>query len=242
MIIDRWISRGYTWVRNQDLLVLILMLGAALAAWAVIELADEVKEGTTRELDEKILLFFREPGNLSDPIGPPWVEEGMRDLTAIGGVTVLGLFVMSVSGYVLLRRQYHAFWLILAAIGGGLLLNLALKSWVARPRPTIVPHLSNVLTASFPSGHSMLSAVVYLTLAALLARLAVEVRFKLYIIAIAVLFSFLVGVSRVYLGVHYPTDVLAGWTLGLLWAVLCWLVARFLQKRGKVEKPGESAG
>jgi undecaprenyl-diphosphatase len=187
-----------------------------------------------------VLLFFREAGNPADPIGPPWVEDAMRDLTAMGGVTVLGLFVMAVSGYVLLRRQYHAFWLMLAAIGGGLVLNLVLKSWIARPRPALVPHLSYVNTASFPSGHSMLSAVVYLTLAALLARLLVPVRLKLYIIMIAVLFSFLVGLSRIYLGVHYPTDVLAGWTLGLLWAVVCWLVARFLQRRGKVEKANES--
>src|SRR5205085_9940078 len=104
-----------------------------------------------------------------------------------------------------------------------------------RPRPSVVPHLSHVMTSSFPSGHSLLSAVVYLTLGSLLARLVGPPRLKLYFLGVAVLLSFLVGLSRVYLGVHYPTDVLAGWAAGLTWAVLCWLLARYLQHRGAVE-------
>jgi undecaprenyl-diphosphatase len=130
-------------------------------------------------------------------------------------------------------------WLVLISTAGGLLLSGVLKWAVARDRPELVPHLSATYTSSFPSGHSMMSAVVYLTLGSLLARLASEWRVKIYCIGAALLVSGLVGVSRVYMGVHYPTDVLAGWTAGLAWASLCWLVARYLQGRGTVERAGD---
>jgi undecaprenyl-diphosphatase len=237
-----WFAKGYLWMRNQDLVVLLLMLGAVLGLWGFFELADAVMEGSTRALDDRVLMLFREAGNPADPIGPLWLEDMVRDMTALGGVTVLLVITIAVSGFVLLQRQHHAFWLMLGAIGGGVALNLLLKGAIDRPRPELVPHLSYVATASFPSGHSMLSAVVYLTLAALLARLVATTRLKLYVIGVALFFTFLVGVSRVYLGVHYPTDVLAGWTLGLLWAVICWLTARFLQRQGKVERPEKASG
>jgi undecaprenyl-diphosphatase len=232
----RWFVEGYGWVRNQDLLVLVLALGVVLGLWGFIELADEVSEGTTRALDEAVILAMRQPGNPADPLGPPWVEEAVRDMTALGSGMVLTLIVAAVSGFVLLRRQYHALWLLLAAIGGGVLLNVLLKDWFSRPRPDLVPPLLRIDSASFPSGHSLLSAVVYLTLGALLARLVQPVTHKVYLIAVAFSLAFLVGLSRLYLGVHYPTDVLAGWTIGILWAVICWLAARALQRRGKVER------
>jgi undecaprenyl-diphosphatase len=87
-----------------------------------------------------------------------------------------------------------------------------------------------------------MSAVVYLTLGALLARLADQRRVKLYFLAVAALLTLLVGLSRVYLGVHYPTDVLAGWSAGLVWATLCWLAARSLQRRGAVERSAAGEG
>ena len=233
----KWAARGYGWVRNQDLLVLVLMLAVVLGLWAFFELADEVTEGTTRGLDESVILALRQPGNPADPLGPPWVEEAVRDLTALGGVTVLTLITAAVAGFVALRRQFHALGLLLAALGGGVLLNVFLKGWFARPRPELVPHLLRVDSASFPSGHSLLSAVVYLTLGALLARLVEPLKLKIYVICVGLLLAVLVGLSRVYLGVHYPTDVLAGWTVGILWAVICWLVARALQGRGRVEGP-----
>ncbi|MBM3856033.1 MAG: phosphatase PAP2 family protein, partial [Verrucomicrobia bacterium] len=119
----------------------------------------------------------------------------------------------------------------------GLVLSTMLKYFFGRPRPDVVPHLSPAALASFPSGHSMLSAIVYLALGTLLARLVSEMRLKLYILGMALTLTFLVGASRIYAGVHYPSDVLAGWTAGLVWAVLCWLAARYLQERGSVEKP-----
>jgi undecaprenyl-diphosphatase len=171
------------------------------------------------------------------PLGPPWLHEVGRDLTALGGVAFLSLMVAAVAGFLLLRQLYGALWLVLAATAGGLVASTLLKLLFERERPSIVPHLSIVSTHSFPSGHSMLSAVVYLTLGALLGRIVPGLRYKAYFLLVALTLTFLVGVSRVYLGVHFPTDVLAGWSAGLAWAALCWLVARYLQHRGAVERP-----
>jgi undecaprenyl-diphosphatase len=158
-----------------------------------------------------------------------------RDLTAMGGIIVLSLVTAAVAGFLLIRGQYGAVVLMVIAVTGGALLSNALKYAYGRPRPSEVPHLSMVYTSSFPSGHSMMSAVVYLTIGALLARFVAQWRLRIYCLIIAVLLTGLVGISRVYMGVHYPTDVLAGWTAGLVWATLCWLVARYLQYRRAVE-------
>ena len=167
------------------------------------------------------------------------MEDVVRDLTSLGSAAVLGLVTTVVVGFLLIRRTYHAIGLVLVATVGGLLLSLLLKGFFSRPRPDIVPRLAEVYTSSFPSGHSMLSAVVYLTLGALLARLVERPALKVYVLTVAMLLALLVGFSRVYLGVHYPSDVLAGWSVGLSWAILCWLVARRLQRTGVVERSAE---
>ena len=161
----------------------------------------------------------------------------MRDLTSLGSAPVLALFVLAVAGSLVVRRQLHALALVLVATLGGEGLNLLLKGLFDRPRPDLALHLAQVNSPSFPSGHAMESAVIYFTLAALLARLVQPRPLKLYFLGLAAFLSFLVGFSRVYLGVHYPSDVLAGWTAGLAWALLCWTVASYLQQRGAVEPP-----
>jgi undecaprenyl-diphosphatase len=130
--------------------------------------------------------------------------------------------------------------LVLVAIVGGTLLSHGLKLGFERPRPDLVPHATRVYTASFPSGHAMLSAVTFLTLGALLARAEKSRRVSAFIMTLAIIVTLMVGVSRVYLGVHWPSDVIAGWSVGAAWAALCWFVALQLQRRGQVEKPGES--
>ena len=228
-----------SWLAGHVNIVLVAVLLIVGGTWGFIELADEVREGDTQRFDDWAVRAMRRADDPSRPIGPHWLPEVGRDLTALGGVAVLSLTTAFVAGYLLIVRKYHAMWLVLAATLGGLLISTLLKHLIDRARPDLVPYLSHVYTSSFPSGHSMLSAVVYLTLGALLTRLASERRVKLYFLAAALLLTFLVGVSRVYMGVHYPTDVLAGWTAGLVWALLCWLVARYLQRRGAVEKDAD---
>lgn len=224
------------WVGGHELQVLVGMLIIVLGTWGFLELAGEVTEGDTKAFDARILLALREPGNPHQPIGPQWLHEVVRDFTALGGYAVLILMLLAVTGYLWLERKQGAMLLVVVAIIGGFILSLSLKSVFERERPTEVEALSYVHTSSFPSGHAMMSAVVYLTLGTLLSRLSRSFVMRFYFLAIAVLLTVLVGFSRVFLGVHYPTDVLAGWAAGLVWSTLCWLVARRLQKRGAVEQ------
>jgi len=233
------LRRLVAWLGGLDLILLWSVLAMVTGIWIFIAIADRVVERKTLHFDERLIRSLREPGNPSEPIGPEWLEEVGRDVTALGGVAVLSLVTAAVVGFLLIRRTYHAVGFLLGATVGGLALSLLLKRSFDRPRPALVSHLSAVYTSSFPSGHSMLSAVVYLTLAAMLARLVGRTALKVYILVVAMLLTLLVGVSRVYMGVHYPTDVLAGWSVGLSWAILCWLVARRLQRQGMVERSAE---
>lgn len=217
--------------------VLVALALATGAAWLFIEVADEVREGETQRFDDWALRALRTPGDLHDPIGPAWLEEAGRDVTALGGVTVLVLVTGGVLGFLLLTRRRAEALLVLVSTGGGLALGVALKRLFDRPRPELVPHLSHVYTSSFPSGHAMMSAVVYLTLGALLAEFVAGPRLKAYVLALALALTGLVGVSRVYMGVHYPTDVLAGWSAGLVWALLCWGAGRWLRREGRLQTP-----
>lgn len=224
------------WHERFELWTLAAMVGLALTVWGFIEVADEVVEGESHATDTRVLLALRNVNDLSDPIGPAWVEEMGRDFTALGGVGVLTLITISVAGYLWLVGKVRAMVLVLGAIGSGLLASSVLKEAFDRTRPDLVPHDSLVYTASFPSGHSMMAAVTYLTLAALLARFQRGRAAKVYFLVLAVIVTMGVGISRVYLGVHWPSDVLAGWAVGASWALLFWLLARWLQERGQVEK------
>jgi undecaprenyl-diphosphatase len=215
----------FTWVAAA-----ILLLGSLSFLW----LAEEVMEGDTLHLDERILLAMRVPGDPAQPIGPDWLQEAVRDFTGLGGVGVLGLLTLAILGYLWLMGMRRAALYVLLAILSGLLVSLALKAGFHRPRPDLISHGSVVYTASFPSGHAMLSAVVYLTGGALLALIHRKRAVRLYILGCAVGATLLVGLSRVYLGVHWPTDVLAGWSGGAAWAALCWLIARRLQSQGQL--------
>lgn len=201
-------------------------------AWAFIEIADEVTEGETRRIDEYLLLALRNPADPTDLLGPGWMEEMGRDFSALGSTAVLSFVILATLCYLVLSRNFRTALFTLLAVTSGTLLSTLLKRGFDRPRPELVPHESIVYSASFPSGHSMMAAVAYLTLAALLARIHPQPGLKAYLLSLALLISVLIGISRVYLGVHWPTDVLGGWTVGAAWAALCWLVYGWLQRRG----------
>jgi undecaprenyl-diphosphatase len=215
--------------------ILAALFVIAGTAFGILKLAAEIGEGETRAFDTAILLAFRNPADLADPIGPWWVEVMLKDITSLGSTAVLTLITLFALGYLLIERKYAAALFLLVAIGGGALLSSLLKLGFDRPRPDLVVHAAQVYTASFPSGHALGSAVTYLTMGALLARVQKQAAIKLYLLGVAVVLTLLVGVSRVYLGVHWPTDVLAGWSIGAAWALSCWLVATWLQRHGRME-------
>lgn len=197
------------------------------------KLTGNVFDGNTSEFDERILLWFRNPANLSDPIGPAWLEVVMRDITALGGLLFLGILTALVAGYLwLIQRQKLALFIALS-IPAGSLLNAVLKSFFERSRPDIVPHDTAAALSSFPSGHAMMSAVVFLTLGTLLSLSTTDMRIKIYILCWSLLLTIMVGISRLYLGVHWPTDVIAGWIAGAVWATFSLLVYhRFIRTVG----------
>lgn len=232
----------WNWVRqNVDLLMLGALALVVIGAWVVIELGDEVLEGDARHYDEWVLHRLRVPGDPTDPIGPLWFEGVWRDITALGSAAVLGLVTLACAGYLVIARRYRTLVVLTVVVVGGVALTFAMKSFFDRPRPEFASNMTNEVTPSFPSGHSTLSTIVYLTLGVLLARTRTAFWHRVYFIGLALVVITLVGFSRVYLGVHYPTDVLAGWSTGLTWALLCWLVVYFLQKTGIIERPRDVA-
>jgi undecaprenyl-diphosphatase len=223
------------WRWFPELEMLLAMLAVVGTAWLFIVLADEVLEGATQRLDDSVIIALRDPSNTRLPHGPVWLHEVGRDITALGGPTTLTLLVAATSVYLLLRRKLHATGLMLLAIFSGAGASSLLKHWIGRARPPVGSELTTVISYSFPSGHSMLSAVTYLLLGTMLARTESQRSVRIFFMTMAVLTTLLVGLSRVYLGVHYPSDVLGGWTAGLCWAILWWIIARVLQRRGKLE-------
>ncbi|RWH74811.1 phosphatase PAP2 family protein [Mesorhizobium sp.] len=211
----------------------LLLAGLVIAGglWGFEELMEVARATTPHGFDTEILLAFRHAGQPDSPIGPLWLQGAIRDVTSLGSTVVLVLITTATIIYLLLIRRPSTALFVFAAVAGGQVLSTLLKLEIDRPRPDLVSHLATETSLSFPSGHAMLSAVTYLTLGSLAARFLPDRRTKIYVLCLAVLITVLVGTSRVYLGVHWPSDVLAGWCAGFAWAMLCWLAARLLQRR-----------
>jgi undecaprenyl-diphosphatase len=217
------------------LLISVLTIAVLLFVFGLI--AQEVSEKEPLGFDENIMLALRNPADPSALIGPPWFQIMGRDITSLGGTIVIGILTFAIAGYLFLTHNPAAAWLVLGAVLGGVALNDLLKFAFARPRPDLVTHATRLFSSSFPSGHATVSAIAYLTIGTLLACLHETLAIRVYIISIAVLLILLIGMSRVYLGVHYPSDVLAGWCIGTAWAMGCWVLMTWLQQRGRVEPP-----
>lgn len=224
-------------LRRIESRALILVIGLSGALWAFFNVASEVGEGETEAFDRQILLALRNPANPSDPIGSRSFEEAMRDVTGLGGFTVVTLVtVVAILAFLMHDRRRHA--LVLA--GTVLLAELSsdvAKTFYNRPRPDLVPHGSYVYSASFPSGHSTMSAATYLTLAVLIASLEPNRATKAMVFMLALILMAAIGFSRVYLGVHWPSDVLAGWSLGAAWALAGWSALRRLNRKPMAVSP-----
>lgn len=225
------------WLRRIDSRILLVFVVLVPALVAFGKLASEMMEGDTLAFDRWLLIHLRTPADPSVPIGPSWLREAMVDFTALGGGAVLTLITLLAAGYLLARRKAAMALFLTVAIAGGGILNTLLKYGFVRERPDVVPHLVEVSSASFPSGHAMNSAMVYLTLAALLARAERSWRVRLFLMSGAILVTLLVGFSRAYLGVHWPTDVMAGWSVGAAWACLASIVALQFQRSHTIEGP-----
>ncbi|HEX2764332.1 MAG TPA: phosphatase PAP2 family protein [Allosphingosinicella sp.] len=206
--------------------IIVVFLILASAALLFLSLGSEVLEGETFAFDPWLLAGLRSTSDPSLPVGPAWLRSMMIDLTALGGVSVLTIITVIATGYLLAVRKYATASFLVAAVTGGALASTLLKTIYARPRPELVAHLVEVNSASFPSGHAMNSAITYLTIGVLLARAEQDRRVRIYLLTVAIALTLAIGFSRVYLGVHWPSDVIAGWCVGGTWAILCSLAAR----------------
>jgi len=211
--------------------VLILM-GALF-----LHLGSEIAEGETRRFDAFVLDAGR-----AIRVAHPWIADVMRDLSGLGSAVTLALVTLGACGYLAVTRSWGTAVIVAGAAVSGAVAVALFKAGFARARPD--SQLAQIVVdgASYPSGHSSMAAVVYLTLGVMLSRLVPNRAAKIYFLLVAMGLTLLVGVSRVYMGVHYPTDVLAGWTAGCVWATICYLIARALQKRGKVERDVDEPG
>ena len=230
------VFRPLAWtLRNSTRRLLVALAAAATLLWAFVELADEVSEGEAQPFDVYVLGLLVDPADASARIGPAWLEGVARDVSALGSTAVLAFLVLATTGFLWLRGAHRTAGFVVLSVLAGTLLNVGLKMGFDRARPDILPRAAEVYTASFPSGHSLMAALVYLTLGAILARAMERRIIKGYVMILAICVVFSVGLSRVYLGVHWPTDVLAGWSLGAFWALFCATLAAWLARRGALE-------
>ena len=210
------------WKKTEVFGMLMMLTGLAV----FVALAAQLGTPSVQRFDESVVRSLRNVKDLAQPSGPSWFKELTRDFTALGGYGILSTITILVTTFLHLERRPARAHFVVVTIVAGYSLSMTLKALIARPRPDIVPWLSHVHSSSFPSGHSMMSAVVYLSLGLMLSDLTSRRLVKTFVIAAPLTISSLVGLSRVYMGVHYPTDVVAGWWLGISWSLACWLAIR----------------
>lgn len=212
--------------RNLPLRPILLVAAISGVALLFLWLWLEVAEGDLNAIDRTVLLAFRTPGDLNVMAGPVWLRQTMLDITTLGSATMLTLVIIGSAGFMAMKKAYRIALILLGAMISGSGAVVLLKGFFVRPRPTLVDHLVIEHSASFPSGHAANSAIVYLTIAALFMRIEPDLRTRLFVLCAAILLTLAIGISRVALGVHWPSDVLAGWMFGAAWASLWALVVK----------------
>jgi len=203
-----------------------IVVAACVAAMlaALVWLGHELNEGDGAAFDHAVMLAMRVPGHPDLPRGPAWLPSAVRDVTALGSTTVLSFVVLATALFLWLRGRTHTALLVLVStLLGGAAVTL-IKALVGRARPDLIDRLMQETSNSFPSGHAATSAIVYLTLATLLFPVVREAQMRAFLIGVALVLVAAIGVSRVYLGVHWPSDVIAGWAFGSVWALLWWRI------------------
>lgn len=226
---------------KSELGLVAALMVAAGGLLAFLHVSEEVAEGDTHAFDLAVLKALRLPGDPNSLIGPKWLHLAATDVTALGSVTVLGLIVLLAVVFMASLKRWSAALLVLVGAGGGVAISQGLKQLFGRERPDLVYRAVEASNPSYPSGHAMLSAVVFLTLGALAARFSDRRRIKALALGAGVLLSVLVGLSRIYLGVHWASDVLGGWSLGAAWAMACWMAAWAWERRGGKRRPNAAA-
>lgn len=214
----RWLLRHLHGFYTVFGLVLVVGLGIALTGlWLFAELAQEVGEGTTRLLDERILLWLNRHAT-------PGRDGLALQITAIGNGGTVITIALVMCGFLWALRHRLAVMLVVVGVIGSDLLNRVLKATFERPRPELFvleTPFDRPVSASFPSGHAMTAMVVYVLLAYLIGRLGGRGWFKVVVGSLATVLVLAIGVSRMYLGVHYPSDVAAGYLMGFAWITFC---------------------
>jgi len=216
------VRRVLDWLRPADLKLVSQLAAVGILLTLFLKIGHEVGELDTDGFDRSILLALRDTPD--DPVGSEAFQAGVMHVSAMGSGAVTGLIVLIATLYFALAGRWRYALLMLATAIGTLFAMELLKSIYARPRPTVVTAFDPPGGLSFPSGHSMISMALYLTLGVLVAQTQKRRRLKIYVVATAASLALLIGISRMYLGVHYPTDVLAGWTAGATWALICGVV------------------
>lgn len=211
-------------VKGLESRVLLIWFSIASALWAFFYLGDEIGEGDTGAFDSQLVELLRTQGG--DPIGPAWFKDAMRDVTALGGFTFLLLTIIVVVLSLLFHRKRRE-GIILAATAIGAQTSIEIfKILYDRPRPDPVAPSLQTYTSSFPSGHTTESTAIFLSVATIIAAFELKASNKILAYSVAIFVILAIGFSRVYLGMHWPTDVLGGWVLGATWALAAWIALR----------------
>lgn len=209
-------------------------------AWGFFELANARLDSADKDLDHRFLEVLRQPDNPARMIGPPQLEEAVRDFTALGGYAVLVTTFLGFSIFAFAElgtRTFHFFWL---TTFGGFWMGVLMKRLIQRERPSIVPHLSHVSgNTSFPSSHAMMSVVVYVTIGLLLSQMTSNRHLRQLMTGLPLAIALIVGISRVCMGVHFPSDVMGGWTGGLLWTWAAFVIRGRLTGTREIDRKAQ---